>query len=101
MSLIKIQNACLSFSNLEILKNTTLYINNNERICLIGKNGTGKSTLLKVINKKQELDHGQIIYKKDLKTAYLKQENPTNLKISIYDFIKSGLNENQIDKKKT
>jgi len=100
MSLINIQNAYLSFSNLELLKNTTLYINNNERICLIGKNGTGKSTLLKVINKKQELDHGHIIYKKDLKTAYLKQENPKHLNISIYDFIKSGLKENEIDKKK-
>lgn len=100
MSLINIQNAYLSFSNLEILNNSTLYINENERVCLIGKNGTGKSTLLKIINKKQELDHGHVIYKKNVITAYLKQENPKNLNISIYDFIRSGLNENRIDKKK-
>ncbi|QCO70920.1 ribosomal protection-like ABC-F family protein [Buchnera aphidicola] len=100
MSLINIQDACLSFSNLEILKNSTLYINENERVCLIGKNGAGKSTLLKIINKKQELDHGNIIYKKNIKTAYLPQENPKNLNISIYDFISSGLSKYKISKKK-
>lgn len=56
MPLISIQDASLSFSDLEILKNAVLYINKNERISLIGKNGAGKSTLLKVINKNQDLD---------------------------------------------
>ncbi|MCU4136868.1 ATP-binding cassette domain-containing protein [Buchnera aphidicola (Sitobion miscanthi)] len=100
MSLINVQNAYLSFSNLEILKNSTLHINENERVCLIGKNGTGKSTLLKIIYKRQELDHGKIIYKKNINISYLKQENPKNLNISIYDFIYSGLNKSKIEKKK-
>lgn len=100
MSLINVQNACLSFSNLEILKNSTLHINENERVCLIGKNGTGKSTLLKIIYKRQELDHGKIVYKKNINISYLKQENPKNLNISIYDFIYSGLNKSKIEKKK-
>ncbi|QCI25568.1 ATP-binding cassette domain-containing protein [Buchnera aphidicola (Sitobion avenae)] len=100
MSLINVQNAYLSFSNLEILKNSTLHINENERVCLIGKNGTGKSTLLKIIYKRQELDHGKIVYKKNINISYLKQENPKNLNISIYDFIYSGLNKSKIEKKK-
>ncbi|QCI17758.1 ATP-binding cassette domain-containing protein [Buchnera aphidicola (Acyrthosiphon lactucae)] len=100
MSLINIQDACLSFSNLEILNNSTFHIKENERVCLIGKNGTGKSTLLKIITKKQELDHGRVIYKNNIKIAYLKQENPKNLNISIYDFISSGLNEDEINPKK-
>ncbi|QCI16033.1 ATP-binding cassette domain-containing protein [Buchnera aphidicola] len=100
MPLINIQNAYLSFSNIEILKNSTLHINNNERVCLIGKNGTGKSTLLKVINKKQELDKGRIIYKKNININYLKQENPRNINISIYDFIHLSLIRNQDNKKK-
>lgn len=100
MSLISIKDAFLSFSNLEILSNSTLSIYKNERVCLIGKNGTGKSTLLKVINKEQELDLGHIIYKKDIKISYLPQENPKNLNISLYNFMNSGLKKNDLSKKK-
>lgn len=88
MSLISMQDASLSFCDVEILNKTTLYIKKNERISLIGKNGAGKSTLLKIINKKQDLDHGCVIYQKNIKISYLKQENINNLNISIYDFIK-------------
>lgn len=96
MSLISIQNAYLSFNDVQILKNSTLHINPRERICLIGKNGTGKSTILKVINKTQDLDNGRIFYKKNIKISYLKQTNPNNLDISIYDFIVSGLYKKSI-----
>lgn len=97
MSLISIQNGYLSFSNLEILKNSVFHINKNERICLTGKNGSGKSTFLKIINKSQNLDNGRVIYKKDIKISYLKQENLKKFNISIYNFISSYLNKtNQI-----
>jgi ATP-binding cassette subfamily F protein uup len=89
MPLISIKNGFLSFGNLEILKNVVFYINKKERISLIGKNGTGKSTLLKIINKSQNLDHGSIIYKKNIKISYLKQDNPKNLNISVYNFIQN------------
>ncbi|CAL4323887.1 ATP-binding cassette domain-containing protein [Buchnera aphidicola] len=88
MSLISMQDASLSFCDVEILNKATLYIKKNERISLIGKNGAGKSTLLKIINKKQDLDYGSIVYQKNIKISYLKQENINNLNISIYDFIK-------------
>ncbi|CAL4326423.1 ATP-binding cassette domain-containing protein [Buchnera aphidicola] len=100
MPLIQIKDACLSFSNLNILKNSTLHINPHERICLIGKNGTGKSTILKIINKKQDLDHGLVIYRKNIKISYLKQENPININVSIYDFLSSGFNNSQIKQEK-
>ncbi|QCI23893.1 ATP-binding cassette domain-containing protein [Buchnera aphidicola (Macrosiphoniella sanborni)] len=101
MSLINIKDAFLSFSNLEILKNSTLSIYKNERVCLIGKNGTGKSTVLKVIDQQQELDFGHVIYKKNLKISYLQQENPKNLNISLYDFISSGCQKNHLIKKQS
>ncbi|QCI24426.1 ATP-binding cassette domain-containing protein [Buchnera aphidicola (Muscaphis stroyani)] len=99
MFLVNVQNACLSFGNLEILKNAMLCIHNNERICLIGKNGTGKSTLLKVIKKKQDLDLGQVIYKKNITIGCLNQFNPTNLNISVYNFIKKGIENKKSYKK--
>lgn len=94
MSLISMKNAFLSFSNLEILNNSTFYINQRERICLTGKNGAGKSTVLKIIDQKQDLDHGKICYKKNIRISFLKQQNPNNLDISIYDFIRLGINSN-------
>lgn len=97
MNLISIKDACLSFSNLEILNNAYFQINKNERICLTGKNGAGKSTLLKVINKKQDLDKGLVIYKKNIKTSYLAQENLNYLNISIFEFIKKEFEEININ----
>ncbi|ALD15304.1 ABC transporter ATPase [Buchnera aphidicola (Aphis glycines)] len=88
MNVISIQDASLSFSDLEILKNTSFYLNKNERVCLTGKNGVGKSTLLKVINKKQDLDSGVVIYRKNIKISYLSQKNLDHLNISIFEFIK-------------
>ncbi|AWH90431.1 ABC transporter ATP-binding protein [Buchnera aphidicola (Melanaphis sacchari)] len=88
MTLISMQNASLTFSDLEILIDEKLFIEANERICLTGKNGSGKSTLLKIINKKQDLDNGYITYKKNIKISYLNQKNPENLNISTYDFFK-------------
>ncbi|QCI17181.1 ATP-binding cassette domain-containing protein [Buchnera aphidicola (Aphis helianthi)] len=88
MNLISIKDASLSFSDLEILKNTSFYINNNERVCLTGKNGAGKSTLLKIINKKQHLDQGLVVYRNNIQISYLKQENLDHLNISIFEFIK-------------
>ncbi|WP_422667279.1 ATP-binding cassette domain-containing protein [Buchnera aphidicola] len=94
MSLIQIQDAYLSFGNLEIFNKAILYVNKNERICLTGKNGSGKSTLLKVISKKQDLDQGDIIYKKNIKISYLKQNNPIDINISVFNFIKQELTKN-------
>ncbi|QFQ32186.1 ATP-binding cassette domain-containing protein [Buchnera aphidicola] len=88
MNFISIKDASLSFSNLEILKNTSFYLNKNERVCLTGKNGAGKSTLLKVINKKQDLDSGFVIYRKNIKISYLSQKNLDHFNISIFEFIK-------------
>ncbi|MBZ2279857.1 MAG: ATP-binding cassette domain-containing protein, partial [Buchnera aphidicola] len=81
------------FGNLKILNQAKLNIYNNEKICLTGKNGAGKSTLLKIINKKQDLDTGNIIYRKNIIIDYLEQENPVNLNISIYDFISNNINK--------
>jgi len=72
-------------------------MNKNERICLIGKNGTGKSTFLKIINQKQSLDHGSITFKKNIKISYLEQNNTTNTNASVYDFIKSRYNRKYIN----
>ncbi len=92
-----------------IFKNASFVINENDKIGLVGVNGTGKSTLLKAIVDEVELDNGIIARKKDLKIAYLEQtsqfdDGDTILeaffkKIKVDDFIaksmlsKMGLND--------
>ena len=50
MSLLTLQNLSIAFGHLPLLDGADLRIESGERICLIGRNGTGKSTLLRVIS---------------------------------------------------
>lgn len=71
MSLINMSAAYLAFSDVPLLDNTELHIEDGERVCLVGRNGAGKSTLMRVLTKEQPLDDGQVIYQQDLQVARL------------------------------
>ncbi|HCR3976626.1 TPA: ABC transporter ATP-binding protein [Citrobacter koseri] len=93
MSLISMHGAWLSFSDAPLLDNAELHIEDNERVCLVGRNGTGKSTLMKILNREQGLDDGRIIYEQDLIVARLQQDPPRNVEGSVYDFVAEGIEE--------
>jgi ATP-binding cassette subfamily F protein uup len=71
--LIKIKSLSKSFGNKDILKDFSFNFTNNLRIGLLGGNGTGKSTLLKLLSKKTEPDQGKIEYAENLKIVYFDQ----------------------------
>lgn len=85
--LLNLRNGYFKIYDQYILKNVNLQINHNEKICLIGKNGIGKSTLLKIIYEKIELDKGIIEKKKKIKVNYLQQTLPKRSLKTIYHFI--------------
>jgi len=58
------------FDNLEVLKDVSFTVAKNEKIGLVGQNGSGKSSLLKIIAKLLEKDNGTISYSKQLKIKY-------------------------------
>lgn len=70
-----------------LFDNANFVINDTDKIGLIGVNGVGKSTLLKIIMKEVELDSGEISYKKDIKIGYLPQESNFNPLDTILDAI--------------
>ncbi len=76
MSLLTLDHVSLAFGHLPLVENADLRIEPGERICLIGRNGTGKSSLLRVIAGEMPPDGGTIWRAPGLRTARLDQEVP-------------------------
>lgn len=91
MSLLQLENISLSFGEHPILDQVNLQIKPNERLFLIGRNGMGKSSLLKIISKKLVPDDGRIHVENTLKISELSQVLPEEDAISVYDMVASGL----------
>lgn len=72
--MLNIHNLSISFQGEYLFEEITYKLGNGDRIGLIGKNGAGKSTMLKILSKEQEPDTGQIAADKDLKIGFLKQD---------------------------
>ncbi len=94
MELIRITNAELAFGEDKILANTEFRINTGERVCLVGRNGAGKSSLMKIINGKQGLDDGKLVFSNNINVAMLAQDPPKSEPTSIFDYVAQGLNAN-------
>lgn len=74
VSFLQIEGLTKSFGDLVLFDNISLGISEGDRIGLIARNGTGKSTLLSVIAGEEGRDEGSIVWKRDLKTDYLPQD---------------------------
>ena len=70
---LEVQNLTKSFGSLVLFENISFSIAERQRVGLIAKNGTGKSTLLSLLSGKDGYDSGDIIYKRDLKVGFLEQ----------------------------
>ncbi len=91
MSLLSLQNIKLAFGGPEIFSGVSFQINRGERVCLIGRNGEGKSTLLKVINKEITADSGEVISRQNVRIASLSQEVPQDLEGTVFEFVLGGM----------
>ncbi len=94
MSLIRLRNIHVSFGGPAILEAISMSIDSGERLCLLGRNGTGKSTLLKIISGEVKAESGELEFKQNLKLAVLDQEPRGNLEGSIFDIVAMGLGDN-------
>jgi len=93
MPLIRLRNIHLGFGGPAILDDVSLSIDAGERLCLLGRNGTGKSTLLKVVAAEIKPESGEIEYQQGLKLAVLEQQPRQDLTGSIFDIVSTGLGE--------
>jgi len=91
MPLIKIEKLSLSYGDQPLLDNVNLQLDTAERVCIIGRNGTGKSSLLKIIAQLNVPDSGSVWRKPELRVAYLAQEAYQDEGLDVYEVIASGL----------
>jgi len=95
MSLVSLQDITLSFGGPPILEEINLEIAPLERVCLIGRNGEGKSSLMRLIAGDLEPDSGNIIRQRGLRVAHISQEVALDLKGSVFEVVAGGLGELQ------
>ena len=93
MPLITLDNACLAFGDLPLLDHTALVVEPGERLALIGRNGTGKSSLLKILAGDAALDDGTVWRQPGTKIAYVAQEPQFAAGARVFDAIAQGLGE--------
>ena len=87
MPILSVQNILLRFGGPPLLDNVSFDIEAGDRICLVGRNGEGKSTLLKVLTGEMEANSGEIVKKTGLKVSRMIQEIPAHLDGIVRDIV--------------
>lgn len=90
MSLIALKKASLHYGTQILLDGVDLEINKGQRVCLIGRNGAGKSSLMKVFADEVTLDDGEVWRKPQIKISRLEQDLPEADEITVFDVVASG-----------
>ncbi len=91
MALLTLRNISLSYGHPTLLDDITLTLQPKQRVCLMGRNGEGKSTLLKIIAAEIPPDAGERLLHKGAKIARLEQEVPEDMAGSVFDVVATGL----------
>ena len=91
MALITLQNAQLAYGHVALLDHTDFALEAQERVGLIGRNGTGKSSLLKILASLEKPDDGTLQVQTGLRIAYVPQEPILDLQSTVFDAASVGL----------
>ena len=91
MSWITLQDAQLAYGHVALLSRAQFSLERSERIGLIGRNGTGKSSLLKLLAGLEHIDDGTIQYQQGLRLAYVAQEPLLSPQHTIFESVSEGL----------
>ncbi|MBI4528872.1 MAG: ATP-binding cassette domain-containing protein [Deltaproteobacteria bacterium] len=93
MSLVRLDNVSLAYGHLPLLVHVDFQIEPGERVCLVGRNGTGKSTLLRVITGAALPDDGEVWRQETLRIGHLEQEVIPDTEQSVFEAVAAGLGE--------
>jgi ATP-binding cassette subfamily F protein uup len=93
MPLLRLESLSIAYGHLPLLSHAEFQIDSAERVCLVGRNGTGKTTLFRVITGKAAPDEGEVWRKATLSVGHLEQEVPPDTEQTIFEVVASGLGE--------
>lgn len=93
MNILSVENASFAIGHVALLDKTSFQLDSGEKVGLIGRNGAGKSSFLKILAGLQKLDDGQIIVQNNLKIVYVPQESFFDKDATVFDTVAEGLGE--------
>ncbi|MFO7767035.1 MAG: ATP-binding cassette domain-containing protein [Pelovirga sp.] len=97
MNILSLHQVSLAFGGPELLDAVNLQIETGDRICLLGRNGAGKSSLMRLLNGDIPADSGEIQYRQGLRTAYVPQDFPGCWPATTGDYLRRCGAANGID----
>lgn len=87
MNYLSVENIAKSFGERTLFENLSFGINKDQKIAFVAKNGTGKTSILKIITGEDQPDSGQVVMRKDIKMAFLSQEPKLQPELTIEESI--------------
>jgi ATP-binding cassette subfamily F protein uup len=93
MALLGMQDVSIAFGGPPVLDRAAFAIERGERVCLLGRNGAGKSTVMKLLDATMTPDSGEIIRETGVTVARLEQEIPADVAGTTFDVVAAGLGE--------
>ncbi len=93
MNYLSVENISKSFGERVLFENISFGINKDQKIAFIAKNGSGKTTIMNIINGFDEPDTGQVVVRKNIRMAFLSQKNELQDELTIEESIFASDNE--------
>jgi len=93
MPQITLDRVSLAFGHLPLLDEVALQVEPRERVCVLGRNGTGKSTLLRIISGEQSPDSGSVWRQPGVRVARLDQDVPLSAHLPVFEVVAQGLGD--------
>ncbi len=93
MPIVTLDDACLAFGHVALLDHAALQLDAGERVALIGRNGSGKSSLLRALAGQARLDDGKLWVRPGLRIAHVPQEPAFGPEQPVFEVVASGVGE--------
>src|SRR6478672_11614635 len=93
MALLGMQEVSIAFGGSPVLDHARFAIERGERVCLLGRNGAGKSTIMKLLDGTMAPTTGEIVRQTGVTVTRLEQEVPNDVERTTFDVVAAGLGE--------
>ncbi len=87
MNYLSVENISKSYGEVVLFENLSFSVHKDQKIAFVAKNGTGKTSILKILSGEDQADTGNIIYRKDIKVSFLSQDPKFDNELTVEETI--------------